>query len=158
MGMVTSDYFILCIPTLWLSPFHRTARSFKNHPVKWTRSRLRGLVPQPPLSRIQHVTSASTTARSGSGTAGDIDSWRNVTNGNATYVAVKSLALSKVFELWSWERFSLTSYPDLPSTAVKRLVQVFVLFREILFTMNWKHEQGCIAIAVECKCIPISLT
>ena len=44
------------------------------------------------------------------------------------------------------------------STAVKRLGQVSVLFREILFTMNWKHEQGCITIAVECKCIPIFLT
>ena len=43
------------------------------------------------------------------------------------------------------------------STAVKRLGEVFVLFREILFTMKWKHEQGCITIAVECKCIPISL-
>ena len=43
------------------------------------------------------------------------------------------------------------------STAVNRLGQVFVLFREILFTMNWKHEQGRITIAVECKCIPISL-
>ena len=44
------------------------------------------------------------------------------------------------------------------STAVKRHGQVFVLFRKILFTMNWKHKQGCITIAVECKCIPISLT
>ena len=44
------------------------------------------------------------------------------------------------------------------STAVKRLGQVSVLFREILFTMNRKHEQGCITIAVECKCIPIFLT
>ena len=44
------------------------------------------------------------------------------------------------------------------STAVKRHGQVSVLFREILFTMKWKHEQACITIAVECKCIPISLT
>ena len=28
------------------------------------------------------------------------------------------------------------------STAVKRLGQVCVLFREISFTMKWKHEQG----------------
>ena len=33
------------------------------------------------------------------------------------------------------------------STAAKRLGQVFVLFREILFTlMNWKYELGCITI------------
>ena len=44
------------------------------------------------------------------------------------------------------------------STAVKRLGQFFVLNREISFTMKWKHDQGYTIIAVECECIPISLT
>ena len=32
------------------------------------------------------------------------------------------------------------------------------LFREISFTVKWKHEQGYVTIAVEFKCILISLT
>ena len=40
---------------------------------------------------------------------------------------------------------------------VKRLRQFFVLLREISFTINWKHEQWLIVIAVECKSTLISL-
>ena len=43
-----------------------------------------------------------------------------------------------------------------PSTAVKRLGQFFFLFREI--SLKWNHKQEYIITAVECKCIPISLT
>ena len=42
-----------------------------------------------------------------------------------------------------------TPPPPPPSTTAKRLGQLFVLLRKILLTMNWKHEQGCITIAVE---------
>ena len=43
------------------------------------------------------------------------------------------------------------------STAIKRLGQCFVLFREISFTVKWNYDQGCIIITVECKFVLISL-
>ena len=44
--------------------------------------------------------------------------------------------------------FGDSPLPPPRSNVSRRSLQVFVLFREILSTMNWKHEQGCITIAV----------
>lgn len=64
----------------WLSSLFRTPRSSKNQPAIWTHSLHKVWVPQRQLSLIQHVTSPSTTASLGSGTAGDKNFRHDVIN------------------------------------------------------------------------------